>query len=443
MKILNIIRTQRHYLKDMFWTYLENIVRLSTTFAVGIYVARYLGPHQYGLFNYSISFIGFFSMFASLGLGAIVVRELVESKTEHNTILGTVFVLKISGTIVALIFLSLALQFNNNSPTECLFIYTLSCGLFIDSHNNVLKSYFESKALMRCTAIATFTATVIVSCLKILLVFLCKDLIYFIALNVSNHVIIAVVLIAFYHKKGGNMLAWRFKFTTAIFFLNSTFFLLFGNLASLVFIQIDQIMLKEIVDATANGYYSLATRFINLWYFLPMIITKSIFPAIIKVKKESETLFNIRIQQWLDFSGILGTAIAVFMGMISPLLISTILGNKYTETGAILQIYAWTAPFMLISMPVSKALLTQNILHISFIRHLLGATINIALNFLWIPIGGGKGAALASVVSMMIAYYFSNLLFASTRKYFWMQTKALLLINTPSNLKRLFSRNRH
>ena len=66
------------YLKNTSWLFGEKILRIVVGLFVGIWVARYLGPEQFGLFSYAQSFVGLFTAIATLGLDGIVVRELVK-----------------------------------------------------------------------------------------------------------------------------------------------------------------------------------------------------------------------------------------------------------------------------------------------------------------------------------------------------------------------------
>ena len=62
-----------------FW---RKILRMIVGLFVGIWVARYLGPEQFGLFSYAQSFVGLFTAFPTLGLDGIAVLELVKEFTE-------------------------------------------------------------------------------------------------------------------------------------------------------------------------------------------------------------------------------------------------------------------------------------------------------------------------------------------------------------------------
>ncbi len=60
------------------WLFFDKIFRMGISLLVGIWVARYLGPAQYGLLNFVIAFLFFFNALATMGVGEIVVRDIVK-----------------------------------------------------------------------------------------------------------------------------------------------------------------------------------------------------------------------------------------------------------------------------------------------------------------------------------------------------------------------------
>ena len=59
-----------------------------------MWVARYLGPGNFGLLNDAAAFVALFSALAGLDLNNIVVRDLVREPDAANSTLGTAFVLQ-------------------------------------------------------------------------------------------------------------------------------------------------------------------------------------------------------------------------------------------------------------------------------------------------------------------------------------------------------------
>ncbi len=76
------------------WLVSGQLMRTAIGFVVGIFVARYLGPEQYGALGLAASFAALFSPLARLGLDQLVVRDLVRDPAGCDTLLGTAFALK-------------------------------------------------------------------------------------------------------------------------------------------------------------------------------------------------------------------------------------------------------------------------------------------------------------------------------------------------------------
>jgi O-antigen/teichoic acid export membrane protein len=69
-------------------------------FFVGVWVARYLVPENYGILSYSLAFVALFQGIAKLGLDGIVVRELVKFPEKRDEFLGTSFWLKFIESVI-------------------------------------------------------------------------------------------------------------------------------------------------------------------------------------------------------------------------------------------------------------------------------------------------------------------------------------------------------
>ncbi len=59
-------------LMNTWWLIADKILRMGVGLFVGVWIARYLGPEQFGLWNYAIAFAALFSALATLGLDSIV-----------------------------------------------------------------------------------------------------------------------------------------------------------------------------------------------------------------------------------------------------------------------------------------------------------------------------------------------------------------------------------
>lgn len=95
-----MINTIKHYSKNFSWLMLENLVKVLIGFTVSVYVIRYLGPKDFGLISYTLSIVGILSPFASLGIDAILFRNLINDKDNEAKLIHTAKVMKFFASLV-------------------------------------------------------------------------------------------------------------------------------------------------------------------------------------------------------------------------------------------------------------------------------------------------------------------------------------------------------
>src|ERR1035437_10791895 len=58
----------KRYFYNTSWQFIGTFIMLPVTFLVNIYIARNLGPLNYGILNYTISFVGLFAILSAGGI---------------------------------------------------------------------------------------------------------------------------------------------------------------------------------------------------------------------------------------------------------------------------------------------------------------------------------------------------------------------------------------
>lgn len=156
---------------------------------------------------------------------------------------------------------------------------------------------------------------------------------------------------------------------------------------------------------TDLGIYSAAARISEAWFFVPMAIVSSAFPAILERRQQNDTEYLIQLKRLMDLMALLGISVALVFSFAGQFIINMLYGALYRAAGTVLIIHCWCGVFVCIGVVSSMWLVAENLQRYSFYRTLLGASINIFLNVLLIPILGCYGAAFATVVSYGIATY--------------------------------------
>ena len=416
----------KKYLTNSSWLLTDRILRLIIGFFVGIYIARYLGPDRFGILNYSFSYVALFSSIASLGLDEIVISDILKGNANQKAILGTSFILKVIASIIIVLVICISFYFQINSPIVNTYILILSFSTVFQSFN-VIDLFFQSKVKAKFSVIANFINLALNSIIRLLLIFYQASLIYFVISYLLDTVFISIGLFTFYKNQNNPNFFKYFDFKIARNLLSRSWPLIFSGLVIVIYMRVDQIMIKQMLGFKSVGAFSIAVKLTELWYFIPAAIGSSVFPAIVNSKESNDGKYYFRIYSLLSFMVLFTIIVSVPTICFSDFLISSLYGVEYKDAIPVLKIYIWATVFVSIGIVSSKWFILENLNKITLYRCIIGVIVNILLNFWLIPIFGIAGAAFSTVISQFIQSYFSNIFFSRTRKIFVLQTKALFL----------------
>jgi O-antigen/teichoic acid export membrane protein len=411
----------RKYFANTSWLLGERILRMGVSLFVGIYVARYLGPERFGLLSYSLSFVMLFSSLASFGLDDILVRELVKRPEQRKNLLGTVFWLKVCGTVVMGIAIALVLQFKSEDQQTYWMIGLITIGLLFQT-TNVVDFYFQSQVQSKFAVRAQAFQLLVTSLFKIYLIWNQAELIWFAFALMLDQAVVAVLFLLVYNWKIEWFPFFSFRWKQAKKLMRDAWPLIFAGMVVSVYMKIDQVMLKEMLDTKAVGVYTAAVKLCEAWYFVPSVITASLFPVIILSKQKSDTLYQQRMQKLYDLMVWVSVTVAIPTTFLADWVIVILYGNDYEASATVLRIYIWAGVFTFLGVASFKWLVTENLQRYSFYVLAIGAIINIGSNLLLVPIYGINGAAVATFISYGIGSYAGLAFFKKSRQAFWMTT---------------------
>lgn len=405
----------------------EQILRMISGLIVGVWVARYLGPEKFGVFNYAIAFVAIFASVAKFGLDAIVVRDLVNEPNKRDIYLGTAFWLKFFGALVTLVIVAFATLFTSNDDTTTLYIFIIASGIIFQSFE-VIDFYFQSRVLSKFVSLCKITQLLFSSILKAYFILKGFDLIWFVVVTLFDQLTLAATLYLSYKFQNIGSFYRHFNWIMAKKLLIDSWPLIFSGVVIAIYMRIDQIMIKEMLGARDVGLYSAAVRLSEVWYFIPMVITSSIYPAIVTAKKTDERLYYLRLQRLYTFMVWTAIGIALPMTFLNNWLVTELYGEAYREAGPVLMIHIWTNVFVFLGVASGSWFTSENLQRFSFYRTFLGAIINVILNFIFLPIYGIVGAAIATLIAQIMATFLFDFLTIRTRKTFFMKLNTINII---------------
>ncbi len=421
-------KTILKYGKNTSWLLVDKVLRILATITVGAWLARHLGPQYYGELMYSNSVVALFLPISMIGLNDIVVKSLVKKEDRVSSILGTSFFLKLSCGVLSLLGLALYVFLVVDELSTMYLILFLAPYLLFQSID-VIDFFFQSEVKLRYSVYSRIIALVISNALKIILIILDAKL-YFFAIAITIEILISIIFyIVFFFQIKNSIFSWRFNKKLSCSFLKTGWPLMLSGLMYIVYLKVDQIMVKEILGNSSSGIYAVAIGLSEAWYFVPLTLATSLFPAILSAKSKSEELYKRRLTKLYFFSFWISVLIAIFTTIFGEYLIRKLYGHGYAASETVLQIYIWSNVFFFFATISSKWLVAESLYLHAFYRNMIGAMSNIVLNIFFIHAYGLVGAALSTLISYSIVGLFYDLINKKLRTNFTIKLKSILCIN--------------
>jgi polysaccharide transporter, PST family len=416
-------------LKNIGWLFFDRVFRMGMGLVVGVWVARYLGPTDFGTFNYLLATIGILTPFASLGLENMVVKELVENPSRSKIIMSTAITLRlISGLIAFAICVAIFYFLKKDDP------YTLYVGIILaltllSQALISIELYYQSKVASRVAVISQSVAYIIANILKVVLILSGASLIAFAVVTALEMTLGGLFMLYSLKRFSKQSLAIALDKVLAKDLIVRGWPLIFSGFMIMIYMRIDQIMLGEMVNDHEVGVYSAALKLSEIWYIIPTIICNSFFPSIIDGKKISQRIYFRKFQRLFDILFLISLLIALGVTIFSDRLIDILYGDQYSGAAIILTIHIWAAVFVFVGVGSTNFFIIENLQIKTFTRTALGAVANIVLNLLLIPRYMAAGAAVATLISQFLSSYAFDLLSRKTYVLFKMKTRSMLGVN--------------
>ncbi|RDC57049.1 flippase [Pedobacter chinensis] len=414
------------YLKNTGWLMFGKVLSL----IVGLFIARYLGPDLFGDLNFGLSLVAILAAIGALGLDTFIIREIIKEPAKRDEILGTSLWLRLI-TNAAAIPIAMAIYYISHkiskNPGEPLTIMVglLALASFFKSFN-VIDAYFQSQVQSKYVVQVQNICLIISAVVKLILIYLGLPLIYIVLALVFDGFILALGLVIIYQKRGFNIFRWNFNPDRAKSLLKQSSPLILSAVMVSIYMKIDVVMLKE-AGSKAVGIYSAAANLSEAWYFIPVAIVTSVFPALINARKTDIERYHKRLGNLYDLLVYICLPVGIFISFTADFIIHLLYSNKFEGAGAMLSIHIWSGVFVFLGSASSQYLIAEGYTKIAFYRTAAGALVNILLNLWLIPKYAGIGASIATLIACFISTFFI-LLIPKTRQQGIMMLKSLFLI---------------
>lgn len=401
------------------WLVGDRVLRLGVGLLIGVWIARYLGPEQFGLLNFATAIVALLSGVAALGLNGIVVRDLVEKPETAHTTLGTAFVLQGISGLLAFFLAITFIYFARPGDESARFMVAVLGFTLVFKSADVVRYWFESQVKSRYVVLVDNAVFLVLVLVRIGLIVGHAPLMAFAWTLLAEATLVAMGLVLLYRRKVGELTNWSASLVRAKSLLVESWPLILGAVASMINMRVSQILLGTMTNDSLVGNYSAAVRISEIWLVIPGILGSSIFPALISAKRRNEAVYRKRILQSSYYMAVVVLPVALIVSLWADPIAHLLYGSRYVTAGSYLAVLIWSGVPYLVFFVFGQMFYIERLLRMSLYVAIVVIVLNVSLNLLLIPEYGGLGAAVATLVTAVVANVFSLVLINASTKIFW------------------------
>jgi len=401
------------------WLLLEKFFKILFGFFVTIYEARYLGAEQVGLLYWAFSFVSLFAPLSHLGLNDILVRDLVKSPQERNSLLGTTFYLKLVGGFLLIAVSVLAISLLHPGDSALLWmILAISFG-YIAKPYEVIDCWFQSLVRSKYAAYSRIFSFMSIYALKVIFILTNGPLMAFALMFSVDFVLTSIGFVFFYIKNNKESLkTWRFSSSLAKQLLTESWPIMLTSGMVVIMANIDQVMIGEMLTENETGQFAVARKLIDLSGFLPVALVTSFAPAIARAKLQDEDEYRKRLLKLYRVMFYLSVVVIVGLALLGVPFVKLFYGKEFAEAGVLLALFGFRT-FLASFSTVRSLFITNNkLFRLSLVSVIVGLISNVLLNYLMIPVFRSAGAIIATYISFLISNFLCDFIVREFRVNF-------------------------
>lgn len=413
--------------RNTIWQVAEKILRMGGGLLMTVLVAQYLGPEGFGMLNYAFAFSTFFQVLTGLGFEATLVKAVLENPLQARRVMGTAILLRLFAAL-AMLGISTGVMYLAEPNRPELWNMMLLLGFaFVVQAGETIDFQFQASQQMHKTSLIRLSGFLASVVFRIWLICTEKNLVWFSSVLLLESSFVALLFLMFAGKDRFGFPEFHFDFKGPWKrLLRLGLPMVFSAMIWFLYTRLDQIMVARFLGDAQSGFFSVSTRIVEVFIFLPTALASAMLPGLIHALPSDQNEFRRKMQMLTDMIFLLGLLVCTFLVLFAPLLVRYSFGEKFLPASEALMIQGFVCVFSFLGSAAQPYFIAHGLTRMLLMRNLFGVLLNVLLNFFWIPAYGIEGACYATLLSTFASHVLFNVFQSRTRILLAFQGNAVL-----------------
>ncbi len=400
------------------WYLLEKSTRLIGAFLIGAWVARYLGPENYGVLAYALALVALLGFLGSWGIESLIVRDLVHENYDQRQIISTYFFIRLAGAFFVPL-LAIGYLVVTHPDDQLLLVIVLICsGSVILGAFDAVDCWLQARQKAKVTSSIRLFGFIAGAVFKCLMIISEANIIWFAtALIVESGVMAALYFKLLRHYDlAPSFQCWSFVEFKRILFDGKMMAL--SALTVTIYSKVDVLVIGTIFPKEVLAPYTIAASMSAAWGMVGMSLVQAWAPRISSAMTIGQNEYIQVLRQMIFFMLVISIVGSIFLYNLSDFIFEILLGKEYAAGIPIFKVLIWASIFVFSGIATSQIIINENIYWVSLFRTFVGM---ISSLLFIIPISSNHGVIGVAwlVVFSSAAATLSIIISSSARKTLW------------------------
>lgn len=342
-------------IKNASYLFVGNIgIRLITA-ASTIFLARFLGPKDFGVYAIASAIAIVAGYFGDLGLTETFIREVNRKESNVPVLLGSYIKIRILLAIVTVLFTYVFIRIFYN---EASLLYAITWIVFPIIIGNTFQgttlAYFQSREQMAMSSILVFFQGMLSALTIFIAIYLKWSFSFFVPIYGCSFLfagLCSFLLLLNYTtiRKGWDKGLFN---QLVAFTINGIIIMLLP--------QIGPIVLEKVASLSTVGYFSTAYKIPSVLYQIPGVIATAFYPGLFTLGNNKERVNHRNLSKVeLKLMSFVGIGISLPFILFPDFWISHLLGGQWGKASTVLAIVSYMVVLQSINYPLADYLTTK------------------------------------------------------------------------------------
>ncbi|MFO7889397.1 MAG: flippase [bacterium] len=379
------------------------IYRRFIRFALVIFAARLLGDEGYGIFAFAIAFVKLFLIFTDAGVHQLLIRELARNRKLVKKYIGNAILIKIVLCVVTSFAIIIIINFSNKSSDVVYTVYFLTLNQLFISFSLIFESIFLARQKMKYVAFSNVISATSVTLFGVG-VLLAGGNYLELAMMYAVAGFLKLLYCIFVTSRHFTKIRIEYDFKVIKYILKEGIPIGVNLIFTTIYTLVDQVMLSFMYNDEMVGWYRAAYQFVFTMVLIPEQLLKAAFPVLSKYYVKSIDDLKDLFNRLLKFLILTAVSLSTFVFLFSEDLIRFVYGKEYINGVKALQILVWSTALIFVTLIFTNTTRATNRQRFTAKIVMIGAVLNVVLNFIFIPKYGITGAALSTLITEMFIW---------------------------------------